>query len=54
MYLESKFNEVCSYLTANEWNLASRIYRNKQSICSMNSTRLAQHLNISRTILIRF
>lgn len=54
MYFESKVNEVYSQLTANERELVSRILRDKQSIRTMNSTQLAQHLNVSRTTLIRF
>lgn len=54
MHLESKVNEAYSRLTANERELVSRILQDKQSIRGMNSTQLAQHLNISRTTLIRF
>ncbi len=54
MRLEARVNEIYDRLTANERELVSHILRDKQKIRGMNSTRLAQHLHISRTTLVRF
>lgn len=53
MNLEELVNQKYDLLTANDREMLTRIFRDKQSIREMNSTQLASFLHVSRTTLVR-
>lgn len=54
MNLEELANQKYDLLTANDREMLTAIFRDKQAIKEMNSTQLAAFLHVSRTTLVRF
>lgn len=54
MRLEALINDHYNHLTPNDREIAGKILQNKQTARQLNSTRLSEFLNISRTTLVRF
>ena len=53
MNLEELVNQKYSLLTANDREMLTYIFRDKQIVKEMNSTQLASFLHVSRTTLVR-
>lgn len=53
MILEELVNEHYDSLSANDREMLTHIFREKQSVRRMNSTQLAAFLHVSRTTLVR-
>lgn len=53
MRLEARVNAIYNSLTANDREIVSHMFWDKQNIRHMNSIKLAQHLPVSRTTLVR-
>ena len=53
MRLERLVDQHYTRLSANDRELLTCIFREKEAVCSMNSTQLAAFLHISRTTLVR-
>lgn len=50
MRLEARVNAIYNSLTANDREIVSHMFRDKQNIRHMNSTPLAQHLSLCRAL----
>lgn len=53
MNLEELVNNKYDFLTANDREMLTSIFRDKQAVKEMNSTQLASFLHVSRTTLVR-
>lgn len=53
MNLEEIVNDKYDFLTANDREMLTSIFRDKQAVKEMNSTQLASFLHVSRTTLVR-
>lgn len=53
MNLEELVNDRYEVLTANDREMLAAIFRDKQAVKQMNSTKLASYLHVSRTTLVR-
>lgn len=53
MNLEELVNDKYDFLTANDREMLTAIFRDKQAVKEMNSTQLASFLHVSRTTLVR-
>lgn len=53
MNLEELVNQKYSFLSANDREMLTLIFRNKSAVQKMNSTQLASYLHVSRTTLVR-
>lgn len=53
MNLEELANEKNNSLTANDREMLTAIFRDKQAVREMNSTQLASFLHVSRTTFVR-
>lgn len=53
MHLERLVDQHFARLSANDRELLTCIFREKEVVCSMNSTQLSEFLHISRTTLVR-
>ena len=53
MNLEELVNQKYSLLTANDREMLTAVFSNKQKVWEMNSTQLASYLHVSRTTLVR-
>lgn len=53
MNLEELVNDRYDVLTANDREMLTAIFRDKQAVKQMNSTQLASYLHVSRTTLVR-
>lgn len=53
MHLEELVNQKYDSLTANDREMLTAIFRDKQAVRKMNSTQLASFLHVSRTTLVR-
>lgn len=53
MNLEELVNQKYHLLTANDKEMLTAVFRNKQRVREMNSTQLASYLHVSRTTLVR-
>ena len=49
MNLEELVNDKYDFLTANDREMLTTIFRDKQAVKEMNSTQLASFLHVSRT-----
>ena len=54
MRLETLVNDYYDRLTANDREIVSQIFREKEKIRDMNSTQISKFLHISRTTFVRF
>ena len=53
MNLEELVNQKYSLLTANDREMLTAVFSNKQKVREMNSTQLSSYLHVSRTTLVR-
>ncbi len=53
MNLEELVNDKYDLLTANDREILTTVFRDKQSVKEMNSTQLASFLHVSRTTIVR-